>query len=111
MAQAFDIPLTPGINQRFKTTLNGVEYTIDLNWNKVSKLWVMDIYNTDITISILRGIPLVTGTNLLGQYPYTEPGLNGGMVVMTIGPGESPDEIPTFENLGTDGHLYFVTLP
>jgi hypothetical protein len=55
---------------------------------------------------LVNGIPLVTGTDLFGQFRYL--GIGGGlpMIVMTIAVGRSPDEIPTYENLGIDRHVY-----
>jgi hypothetical protein len=64
--------------------------------------WVLDIAD-DIGNPILSGIPLVTGANLLSQYGYL--GFGGGLYVMTT---SDPDAVPTFENLGDDGLLYWT---
>jgi hypothetical protein len=58
---------------------------------------------------LLTGIPIVTGTDLFGQFRYL--GIGGGLplIAVTIGLGHSPDEIPTFDNLGIDSQLFFKT--
>jgi|SRR5215471_12279476 len=110
MSVIFKIPLSPRA-QVFRCDIGGVTYTLHLRWNPVCESWVIDIHdaNDDGTLG-LSGIPLVTGTDLLGQFRYL--GIGGGvpLITMTIGPGHSPDEVPTYDNLGVDGQLYFKTL-
>jgi hypothetical protein len=66
--------------------------------------WVLDI--SDINNNpIICGIPLVTGIDLLYQYQYL--GIGGSLIVATDG---SPDTPPTFDNLGSTGHVYFVVV-
>lgn len=102
-----EIPLSPSQNQRLQVTLNSIAYALVCRWNDVSTCWILDVYEADGTTAVLRGVPLVTGADLLGQYAYL--GLGGSLVVLTIAVGHPPEEVPTFDNLGTDGHLYFVT--
>lgn len=105
-----DIPVKPGRSpQRFRIELNGTEYTMFLRWSHVSNCWIMDLSDAGDAVKILGGIPIVTGTDLLGQFEYL--GIAGGskLVALTIAVGHSPDEVPTFANLGTDGHLILVT--
>lgn len=64
--------------------------------------WVLDIADNNNN-PIVCGIPLVTGIDLLYQYQYL--GFGGSLVVATDG---NPVIPPTFDNLGTDSHLYFV---
>jgi hypothetical protein len=65
--------------------------------------WTIDI--TDPTGAlIMAGIPLVLGSDLLGQFDY----LNlGGHLALTSETGA----VPTFFELGTSGRLYWVTVP
>jgi hypothetical protein len=49
---------------------------------------------------------MVTGADLLEQFGYL--GLNFALVAQT---DNSPDTVPTFDNLGTTGHLYAITNP
>lgn len=66
--------------------------------------WVLDI-NDIRNQPIVCGIPLVTGIDLLYQYKYL--GFGGSLVVSSDG---SPTTVPTFTNLGTISHLYFVVV-
>lgn len=87
-------------------TLSGVTYTLTFNYRDTDQGgWVMDIGDS-ANNPILQGVPLVTGANLLAQYAYL--GFVGGFWVQTL---DDPDSVPTFENLGTDGLLFYVTNP
>lgn len=97
----YEIPLSP-TPQTFTITLAGVEYRLTVKWNTVSSCWVLD-FATPAGAAILNGIPLVTGTDLLAQYPHLDFG--GQLVVQT---DDDTDAVPTFDNLGTNGHLFFV---
>lgn len=74
-----------------------------LKWNTPANCWVVDM-STDDGNPVARGIPLVTGANLLEQYGYL--GLGGQMFAQT---DNNVDAVPTFANLGTTGHFYFTT--
>jgi hypothetical protein len=92
--------------QSFTISLNGVSYNITLNYrNTTNGGWVMDIADSQGN-PILQGIPLITGAGLLDQYAYLS--LGGNFYVQTT---SDPDEVPTFDNLGSDGNLYWVTNP
>jgi hypothetical protein len=104
-----EIPTISGQNFKEKITLSGVEYTLVFQWNQVSNCWILDIYDTTGLIPILRGTPLITGADLLNQYLYLDIAVSGGLLVETLAVGHSPDEVPTFTNLGSDGHLFYVT--
>jgi hypothetical protein len=109
MRQYFEIPTQPGRPFRERVTLQNVTYLFSFSWNTVSKNWVLDVYNDTGTAAIVRGIPLVTGADLLEQFSYLDFGAHAVLMALTIAVGVSPDEVPTFENLGIDGHLYYVT--
>jgi hypothetical protein len=53
---------------------------------------------------LVSGIPLVTGVDLLAPYAYL--GFGGELLVATDG---NTAAVPTYANLGTGSHLYFVT--
>lgn len=98
----FVVPLVPS-PQTISITLGGIQYTLKLNYRNTSMGgWTVDIGDVN-NLPILQGIPLVTGVNLLEQYDYLEFG--GGLWVQTT---SDPDAVPTFENLGSDGILYWV---
>jgi hypothetical protein len=101
----YKIPLTP-VPQIFNIVLDGVHYTLNLHWNDAEisgKTWIIDILDADTREPILNGIPLVTGCNLLEQYGYL--GFNDVLEAYTDGSLEPP----SFDNLGSDGNLYFIT--
>ena len=100
---AYEIPLTPQA-QTFQISLNSVAYKFTLQWRSKDGLggWVLDIADA-ANNPLLSGLPLVTGCDLLAQYAYV--GIGGELWVLTDG---APLEIPTYANLGTLAHLYFV---
>lgn len=98
----FEIPLSPA-SQSFQITMNNVVYMLVVVWNGAANCWVLDI-NDGSGNGLIQGIPLITGVDLLAQYEYI--GIDGQLFVQTDG---APDEVPTYANLGSAGHLYFVT--
>src|SRR5580700_1111607 len=105
MASYFQVPLQAA-PQTFPVTLAGIQYTLTLQFrNTVEGGWILDI-GVSNNNPIVQGIPLVTGADLLAQYSHL--GFKGALWVQTT---NDPDEVPTFENLGTDGLLWFVTNP
>jgi len=103
MAQYFEIPLSPS-PQRFNITLSGIEYQLTLAYrNSNQGGWVLDIADKQGVV-IVAGIPLVTGADLLAQYRHL--GFAGrlwcqGTIVS--------EDVPTFDNLGTESLLIWVT--
>lgn len=103
MATVYEIPLTPSQNQKMSISLNGVSYNLVFNWvNADQGGWTIDINDSNDN-AIVQGIPLTTGADLLAQLKYLN--LGGGLVVETD--GEQTD-VPTFDNLGQQSHLYYV---
>lgn len=74
-----------------------------LKWNSSAACWVVDLYNANTGALILGGVMLVTGANLLEQFNYL--GFKGTLRAQT---DHDADAVPTFANLGSTGHLYFV---
>lgn len=102
MATTYMIPLTPAA-QTFSVTLGGRPLVMTLQFMEAGDAgWILDIADAAGN-SIIAGIPLVTGADLLGQYAYL--GLGGSLAVMTDG---DPAAVPTYANLGTTANLYFV---
>lgn len=103
----YEIPLSPA-PQVFDIVLAGVAYTLTLQWRDAPQAgWVLDIAlqsQEQAGTPLVRGIPLVTGADLLAQYGYLSFG--GSLIVQT---DHNPDAVPTFDNLGTEAHLYFIT--
>ena len=99
------IPLQ-GLAETFEISLAGVLYKMAVKWNDspVDGGWQLDIANGETDELIVGSIALVTGANLLENLDYLEFG--GSLVVFTDG---DKTAVPTFENLGTESNLYFVT--
>lgn len=100
----FLVPLS-NIPQEFNINLNGRELIILCKWNDMPEGgWIVDISDFITNQSIIAGIPLVTGCDLLEQYEYLE--LGGSLVIFTDGDANA---VPTLENLGVESNLYYVT--
>lgn len=100
----FLIPLvnTP---QAFEIALAGVNYKLTCKWNDAEQGgWVLDIADADTAVPIVANIPLITGADCLDGLAYL--GINGQLIVFTDGDDTA---VPTFENLGVESNLYFLT--
>ncbi len=103
MGERTEIPLIPSQNQNFDIALGILTYHLTFIWNdQMDGGWYMDI-DDDQGNELCHGIPLVTGADLLAQYP--ELGIPGTMTVETDHDALAP---PTFDNIGTSSHLYFT---
>lgn len=119
----FEIP-TIATPQKFTTQIGGVSYNFRLTFhdahvaggrigvdtNKGATVdtgdiggWLLDIATID-NVPMISGIPLVTGADLLAQYVYV--GIAGSL---TVASDSDPNATPTFEGLGSSGHLYLTT--
>jgi hypothetical protein len=108
MSTIWQVPLSPR-NQQLVLDIGGTSYTLHFNYNVVNQTWIVDVADANDN-PICNGISLVTGVDLFGQFRYL--GIGGGvpMITMTMGVGHSPDEIPTFDNLGIEAQVFFQTL-
>lgn len=105
MGSFFTVPLQPQ-PQTMTILLSGITYTLTFNYRNIDQGgWVLDIGDSN-NIPIVTGVPLVTGANLLKQFAYL--GFVGALWVQTL---DDPDAVPTFQNLGSDGLLFYVTNP
>jgi len=87
---------------------DGLSYTLYFKWNTVTLCWVLDIYAADGRTPVINGIAIVTGADLLEQFGYLSLGAFTMLQTTTVGPFVSPDSVPTFLNLGIDGHVFLV---
>lgn len=101
MATPFEIPLSP-MAQRFTIQLAGTFYVLRFTWNVLLMTWVLDIANANDK-PMACGIPLITGADLLAQYKYL--GIGGQLIVQS---DTDVNAVPTYANLGSIGHLYFI---
>jgi hypothetical protein len=98
-----EIPLTPSQNQEFDILLGTQSYHLTLIYNdQMDGGWYMDIAD-NLGNPLADGIPLVTGADLLAQYP--DLAIPGTLTVQTDHDILAP---PTFDNLGINSHLYFT---
>jgi hypothetical protein len=109
MATYAEIPTEAGHPFFEIVTWDGVAYTLYFKWNTVMSVWVLDIYDEGGTNPIIDGLPMVTGTDIFSQFEHMPFAATTRMTVVSIGPGVSPDAIPTFNNFGTDGRVFLIT--
>lgn len=97
----YEIPLQASA-QQFSIQLAGVVYQFTLIWRTGAEAgWFLDIALSS-GAAVVQGIPLVTGADLLAQYP--DKNFGGALRVATDG---DPDAVPTYGNLGAASHVYF----
>jgi hypothetical protein len=108
MATVVEIPTEAEHPFTETITWGGVAYALAFKWNSVNQCWGLDIFAEDGVTPILTGLALITGTDILGQFGYLPVGATTVMTVMSIGPFVSPDSVPNFYSLGSDGHVYLV---
>lgn len=95
-----EIPLAPD-SQSFNITLAGVDYQMRVVWRGVC--WFLDLMDGTGS-DLIKGIPLITGADLLAQYRFL--GLGFSLYVVCDDPAS---ENPTQFDLGTNSHLYAKT--
>lgn len=101
----FEIPLSP-TPQSFSINLAGVVYNLNFAYRDAPEAgWLLDIADAN-GVSLVAGIPLVTGADLLAQYEYL--GIGGVLYVLS---DDNAADVPTFTNLGVTSHLYFQETP
>lgn len=97
----YNIPLRSG-PQEFTIALSGIVYGVRVRYNARTELWVLDIADENGN-SLVRGIPMVTGCDLLAQFHHL--GFGGALIVINAGKGD--DSAPGFDEL--PGALLYVT--
>ena len=98
---AYEIPLSPKA-QTLNIDLGGVTYNLRIVWNAQMQTWLLDISDA-LGNALIKGIPMVTGIDLLKQYKYV--GISGSLIVQT---DHDAFSIPTFKNLGLTSRLFYV---
>lgn len=99
----FKIPFV-NTNQKFNITLSGKNLIVTCNWNQELPAWVVSIQDAATQEYLIAGVALVTGVNLFSQFYYT--GVRNVLVAHTNG---DPGEIPTFESLGNESQVLYIT--
>lgn len=103
MTKTFEIPLSAK-SEVFSVTMGGADYTLRVNWCIPMGRWILDILTGDASKEILTGLPLSPGVDLLKQYAHL--GILGELVAQV---DHDVNAAPSFENLGTTGHLFYIT--
>lgn len=95
------VPLTTSPNQTFTTTIpvNGkkLKVKIFLKYNTEQKCWTMNLKD-EKNISVISGVPLVCGLNILEQQSYMKV---GSCYIVKINPNISRSKPNEFD-LGTN---------
>ena len=95
-----EIPLSPE-NQRFSISVAGQSLQMAVTWR--AAFWCLDIMDSS-GADLIKGIPLITGADLLAQYHY----LNLGFLLYVVC-DDPASENPTQFDLGINSHLYAET--
>ena len=95
-----EIPLSPE-NQSFSISLAGQSFQIAVTWR--AAFWCLDIMDSSGG-DLIKGVPLITGADLLAQYDYLGLGFS-----LYVGCDNPANENPTETDLGINSHLYAVT--
>lgn len=102
--KVLEVPLSPK-PQTFAIQLAGVSYNMTFRFNSMMDCWVLDLMDAS-KAPVVSGIPVVTGLDLLAPYRYL--GVGGALIAQTV---NDPTAVPTFDNLGKTGKVYFVVRP
>lgn len=97
-AYLFEIPLKP-MSQTLNITINKKVYCLRIIWRGTG--YVLDILDENMK-SILCGLSLVTGADILDQFDYINFGF--GLIVVT---DIDASLVPTYFTLGVSSHLDF----
>lgn len=96
-----EIPLTSDVEQLFSITLESQTYDIRVTLSSRTKIWTISFSQNGI--SILQGIPLLGGIDILDQY-NVPPITNTYMVNI-----DNPRLDPSKDGLGTSSKLTILT--
>jgi hypothetical protein len=98
---SYEIPLSPQA-QKFQIALAGVTYTLTLWWSTIANCWNIDIADAQGN-PIVSSVAVVAGIDLLNAFAYLDFG--GQLIAQTDNQLDVP---PTYDNLGSTSHIYFV---
>lgn len=78
------LPVSSGrANYEFKTTLDGVRYTLAFRWNERAGRWIMDIKTASGAV-IVAGIPLLSGVDFLAQLKEVKSLPQGNLFILSL---------------------------
>jgi hypothetical protein len=93
---------TTEVLERAAVPSAGQNNQMSVLWNQSSQAWLANIAD-ESGKPIVSGIPLVTGANLVEQFGHL--GFAGKFIAQT---DHATTAVPTYQNLGSAGHLFFV---
>lgn len=103
MASIYEIPLRKG-PQKFSVQLGANEYQASLAYAAAPDGgWNMTIADADGK-TLAAGVMITSGEDILQQFAYL--GISGEIYAATDG---DADVVPTFDNLGVGGQLFYVS--
>ena len=99
----FEFPLSPNA-QQMTVPIGDEQFTFRFAWSdSPDGGWFIDVLRLDGS-PLVRGLPLTAGENVLQQFDYL--GIPGEIRVQT---DNDPLVEPTYDNLGLNGRVFFVT--
>jgi hypothetical protein len=100
MSATYEIPLTPAQPSTVSAAINGSTYQFRTAFLDVPDGgWILDIDDASGN-PLARGLPIVTGEDILGQLSYL--GFNFKLFAVSNG---VPSAEPQWGNLGTSSHV------
>lgn len=72
------LPFTSDPSQTFTTNLGDQKFVIDARWNEAGAFWTMDLTRSSDRVTIVTGVPLLIGQDVLAPY-----GLGIGGIAVT----------------------------
>lgn len=100
------LPLLPELpNYRFDTTLDGIQYVIDIRWNSRDEAWYMSVFSEEEE-PLISGTKLVLGAWLTGD--ATHPDRPFGLFRLIDWTGSGTEA--TLTNIGSVVGLYFYNI-
>lgn len=97
-----EFPLLDGSARNFTLQLGDKKLDFYIKWNDVMQVWTMDITDNATQVTLITGVPLVGGVDVL--QPYV---LGIGQIRLADVSGHMMD--PTLDNLGIDVKIYWLS--
>lgn len=79
-----ELPITTDPAQEFTIQLGELSAKVTILYNSISGIWTLSLLNNVTQVSLLEGVALVLGTDLLGAFNY---GIGSLVCVDYIGSG------------------------
>jgi hypothetical protein len=101
------IPVNDGSFYQIQTTLDQLNYNLNLRFNRRNLTWYMDVFN-DQGEPVLYGIACLTNVlSLIGRFVIVDFMPTGDIIILDAN-GQGRD--PTYENFGSETGPYYVSV-